>query len=77
MITKFKPSLLLLIFLWSILPTMAQREISEQSLSAEALERYKEDVTRMISFLQFTFNTLGDADVPVKEKRHHNKSELG
>jgi len=68
MITKFKPSLFLLIFLWSILPTMAQREISEQSLSAEALERYKEDVARMISFLQFTFNTLGDADVPVKEK---------
>ncbi|MBE0639111.1 MAG: leucine-rich repeat domain-containing protein [Bacteroidales bacterium] len=39
-----------------------------QSLSAEDLARYKEDAGQMVSFLQFTFNTLGNPEVSTKEK---------
>lgn len=39
-----------------------------QALSAEDLARYTEDAKQMVSFLQFTFNTLGNPEVTTKEK---------
>ncbi len=39
-----------------------------QTLSAEEIDRYKEEAGQMVSYLQFTFNTLGNPEVTTKEK---------
>ncbi len=41
---------------------------AQKALSAEEIEQYSSDTEKLISFLEFTFNTIGSADVPVKEK---------
>ena len=41
---------------------------AQQSLSAEEIEQYSSDAEKLVSFLEFTFNTIGSASVPVKEK---------
>lgn len=41
---------------------------AQQALSAEEIEQYSSDAEKLVSFLQFTFNTIGSPDVPVKEK---------
>jgi len=39
-----------------------------QTLSVEEIKRYKEEAVQLVSYLQFTFNTLGNAEVSTKEK---------
>lgn len=41
---------------------------AQQALSVEEIEQYSSDAGKLVSFLQFTFNTIGNPDVPVKEK---------
>jgi Leucine-rich repeat (LRR) protein len=39
-----------------------------QPLSASDIQRYEQDAATMISFLEFTFNTIGNPEIPVREK---------
>lgn len=41
---------------------------AQVSLSAEGIEGYKKEARQLVSFLEFTFNTIGDPQVPVREK---------
>jgi Leucine-rich repeat (LRR) protein len=44
-------------------------ELSAQStLSGQDIERYSSNAGKLVSFLEFTFNTIGNPEVPVKEK---------
>lgn len=61
-----KQILVPIIFL--LVSTLLQAQNSGLVLTPEEIARYKEDVKQMISYLQFTFNTLGNPDVTTKEK---------
>ncbi len=39
-----------------------------QNLGADEIEKYSADTEKLVSFLEFTFNTIGNPEVPVKEK---------
>lgn len=41
---------------------------AQKALAAEEIEQYSSDAEKLVSFLEFTFNTIGSAEVPVKEK---------
>jgi len=41
---------------------------AQQALSGEEIDEYRAQAQQLVSFLQFTLNTIGDPDVPVKEK---------
>jgi hypothetical protein len=63
-----KPKILLpflLIFLTGIAAIDAQ---AQRALQAEELERYRNDTESLVSFLEFTFNTIGSKEIPVREK---------
>lgn len=42
--------------------------IQPDSLSADEVKAYKDQVSQLIAYLESTFNTIGDPKVPVKEK---------
>ena len=50
-------------FVFSYLPSLAQ-----EKMSPEEIDSYRSDAEKLVSFLEFTFNTLGDPSVSVKEK---------
>ncbi len=63
--------LLIIIFSASCLllfPVKPSAQNAQQTLSADEIERYKQDAAMMISFLEFTFNTLGNPETSVREK---------
>jgi len=41
---------------------------AQQALSSSEIDEYRAQAEQLVSFLQFTFNTIGDPEVPVKEK---------
>lgn len=41
---------------------------AKKSLTVEEMDRYREEVRRMISFLELSLNTLGDPEVPFQDK---------
>lgn len=51
------------LFLFYYLPSSAQ-----DKLTSEEIDSYRGDAEKLVSFLEFTFNTLGDPSVSVKEK---------
>jgi hypothetical protein len=64
---------LLLIFIFSascllFFPLKGSGQNAQQSLSAAEIDRYKQDAAMMISFLEFTFNTIGNPEISVREK---------
>jgi hypothetical protein len=64
---KLKLKRYLFIFLL-LMAAFAEPVLAQKALSAEEIEQYSSDAEKLVSFLQFTFNTIGSADVPVKEK---------
>ncbi|NCC73009.1 MAG: leucine-rich repeat domain-containing protein [Sphingobacteriia bacterium] len=55
-----------LFLLFAVVALRAQE--TNTALSADDIARYKEDARQMVAYLQFTFNTLGNPEVPAKEK---------
>lgn len=51
------------LFLFSGLSVPAQ-----EKMTSEEIDSYRSDAEKLVSFLEFTFNTLGDPSVSVKEK---------
>ncbi|MCF8366667.1 MAG: hypothetical protein K9H16_12840 [Bacteroidales bacterium] len=41
---------------------------AQVALSAEEIDQYSNDAAKLVSFLEFTFNTIGNPEVAVKEK---------
>lgn len=41
---------------------------AQRALQAEELERYRSDTESLVSFLEFTINTIGSSEIPVREK---------
>jgi len=41
---------------------------AQTALSSEEIDEYRAHAEQLVSFLQFTFNTIGDPEVPVKDK---------
>lgn len=64
---QFRHSIILAFLIFSCCMAF-QRGNAQVSLSAEEIERYKKEARQLVSFLQFTFNTIGDPQVPVREK---------
>ncbi len=58
----------LAIVLFSVLIWLPGRVSAQETLSAEEIGRYGQEARKLVSFLEFTFNTLGDPEVPVREK---------
>nr|NQU91090.1 hypothetical protein [Bacteroidota bacterium] len=57
---------------WLVLPvlfTMALNPLhSQNSLNGDEIEQYRKQAQQLVSFLEFTFNTIGDREVSVNEK---------
>lgn len=60
-------SIILAIFYCLALTNELTAQTAEKMQSAE-IENYKEQAKRLIGFLEFALNTLGDKDVPVRDK---------
>ncbi len=48
--------------------TARTRVVAQQTLTPAEMDEYREQARQLVSFLQFTLNTIGDPEVPVKEK---------
>lgn len=48
--------------------TFSPKVSAQLGLSAEDIDQYSNNAEKLVSFLEFTFNTIGDPEVPVKEK---------
>ena len=53
-------------FLLPLSRSLGQKEVN--SLSSEDLDQYTQQVSNMVSFIEYTFNTLGNSETPTKEK---------
>lgn len=70
MINRYITTILLSIVVCclAILPAGSRAQNRNQPLSASDIQRYEQDAALMISFLEFTFNTIGNPEIPVREK---------
>jgi Leucine-rich repeat (LRR) protein len=62
---KFYDILIILTFLYSL---AAFDALAQRALQAEELDRYRQDTESLVAFLEFTFNTIGSNEIPVREK---------
>lgn len=65
---RFSTQILVPVIFILISTFLRSQTTGQGGLSPEDISRYKEDATQMISYLQFTFNTLGNPEVTTKEK---------
>jgi len=63
--TKFYKSFLVLLLLCGVYTNSAT---AQRALQSEELERYRKDAENLVSFLEFTLNTIGSSEVSVREK---------
>ena len=56
------------ILFWFILSFSIEITTAQNALNAEEIEQYSSDAEKLVSFLEYTFNTIGSPEVPVKEK---------
>jgi Leucine-rich repeat (LRR) protein len=63
---SFLPAFFILLALWPSLPLNAQSSTATQD--QKAMDNYKEQVKRLVGFLQFSLNTLGDPETSTREK---------
>jgi len=60
--------LITIIIFLSGVDSSSGQETQSSYLSAEEIESFEEQVEQLIGFLEYSFNAVGDPDVPVKEK---------